>query len=426
MNAPLKNRASSFRTPDQGVLSLQLPAGWPEGSVPVSWWWHGADGVVRHGQVVQLAELPVELRAERVWVWTPAEETMLAQIVLPTRSRARIAQALPYALEDQLLGEPESLHFAYRPLGGGSLVVAVTARARLQAWVDALKAAGLVPMGLCPATLALPWDGLGWSLTPDGSELIVRTGAWSGFTCELPRGAEVPEALAIALREARSGAKVLESLSFYNPPAAVALEHWSTDLQLPVHGLEGEFWAQTPDAAGFSLLQQEFSPADPLRQALRALRPAGVILLVWLVLGFGFNLGAWWHLKHVELAQRREMVELFKRSFPDAHTIVDPALQMARDLDALRSGGGRPVPGDFLPLLARAAPAIQSTAAVHLRSLSYSDSSLTFDLRVADYQTMETLRNALSARGLSAKVMDAASHHGIVDGRIRVKPGSSS
>lgn len=426
MNATLKNRPLSFHTPNQGALSLQLPAGWPEGGVPITWWWRGADGAVRHGQAVQLAELPADLCAGRVWVWTPAEETMLAQIVLPTRSRARIVQALPYALEDQLLGEPESLHFAYRPLGGGSLAVAVTARTRLQAWVDALKVAGLAPVALCPATLALPWDGLGWSLTPDGSELIVRTGEWSGFTCDLARGAAVPEALAIALREARSGAKAPESLSFFNPPPAVDLGQWSTSLQLPVHGQEGDFWAQTPDASGFSLLQQEFSPADPLRQVLQALRPAGIILLVWLVLGFGFNLSAWWHLKRVERAQRREMVVLFKRSFPNAHTIVDPALQMARELDALKSGGGRPVPGDFLPLLARAAPAIQSAAAVHLRSLSYSDSGLTLDLRVADYQTMEALRNALSARGLSAKVMDAASHHGTVDGRIRVKPGSSS
>ncbi|MHB8347811.1 MAG: type II secretion system protein GspL, partial [Acidiferrobacterales bacterium] len=133
----------SFRTPERGMLSLRLPAGWPEDGLPVLWWWRAGDGETRHGQVAQLAELPAELRAAHVWVWTPAAETMLAQITLPTSSRARIAQALPYALEDQLLGEPESLHFAYRVQGGGSLTVGVTARTRLQAWVDALKTSGL-------------------------------------------------------------------------------------------------------------------------------------------------------------------------------------------------------------------------------------------------------------------------------------------
>ena len=426
MNAPVKNGVLSFRTPDRGMLSLRLPAGWPEDGLPVSWWWRAGSGEMRQGEVADLAELPPGLRGAHAWVWTPAAETMLAQVTLPTSSRARIAQALPYALEDQLLGEPESLHFAYRPQGGGSLAVGVTARTRLQTWIDALKAAGLEPAALCPATLALPWDGQGWSLTPEGGELIVRTGAWSGFTCDLPRGGELPEALAIALREARAGAAAPESLLFYNPPEAIDLGRWSDTLQLPVHRLEKEFWAQPPGATGFSLLQREFSHADPMRQVLQALRPAGVILSVWVVLGFGFNLGTWWHLKHVERTQRREMYELFQRSFPNARTIVDPALQMARELGAMQSGSGRPEPGDFLPLLAQAAPAIQSAPAVHLRSLSYSDSSLTFDVRVADYQSMEALRSALAAHGLRAKVMDATSHSGTVDGRIRVKPGASS
>lgn len=423
MNAPLKNHALNFRIQDHGLLSLRLPAGWPESNLAVSWWWRGMDGEMRHGEVSRLDDLPPALRSARVRVWTPAAETMLAQVTLPTRSRARIAQALPYALEDQLLGEPESLHFAYRPQGGGSLAVGVTARARLQAWIGALKEARLEPAILCPATLALPWDGTGWSVTPDGNELIVRTGAWSGFSCDLPPGRDVPEALIIAVREARAGGMAPESLSFYNPPAGTDFGRWSDDLQLPVQGVEEEFWARPSGASGFSLLQNEFSPVDPLRQTLQAVRPAAIVLLLWVVIGFCVNLGTWWHLKHVELAQRHEMYELFRRSFPDAHTIVDPPLQMARELAALQSGSGRPVPGDFLPLLADVAPAMQSVPASHLRGLSYSDSGLTLDLRVADYQTIEALRNALVARGLRAKVLDAASHRGIVDGRIRVKPG---
>ncbi|MHB8428673.1 MAG: type II secretion system protein GspL, partial [Acidiferrobacterales bacterium] len=164
----------------------------------------------------------------------------------------------------------------------------------------------------------------------------------------------------------------------------------------------------------------------PRPPVVRGLRPAGVILLVWMVLGIGFNLSSWRHLKHVERVQRHDMYELFRHSFPNAHTIVDPALQMARELAALQSGSGQPVPGDLLPLLAQAAPALQSIPAAHLRGFSYSGSSLTLELRVSDYQSMEALRSALAARGLSAKVMDAASHHGTVDGRIRVKPGASS
>ncbi|MDA8421318.1 MAG: type II secretion system protein GspL, partial [Pseudomonadota bacterium] len=102
MNAATKDDALGFTVQDRGVLSLRLPAGWPENAQPVSWWWCGAQKDMRHGVVMQLGELPMALRGGRVWVWTPAADTMLAQVTLPTSSRARIAQALPYALEDQL------------------------------------------------------------------------------------------------------------------------------------------------------------------------------------------------------------------------------------------------------------------------------------------------------------------------------------
>ncbi len=414
-----------LRPRDRALLSLRLPLGWPEGGLPVAWWLHEASGAVRRGEVSRLDELSPPPHSTRVRVWTPAAETMLAQVTLPTKSRARIAQALPYALEDQLLGEPDSLHFAYRSLGGGSLAVGVTERARLQAWVDAFKASGLQPTVLCPEVFALPWNDSVWSLTGDGGELIVRTGAWSGFPCDLSQGADVPEALVIAIRGARAGTAAPESLSFYNPPAGIDFGRWSETLGLPVRGMEQDFWAQESDSPELSLLQNEFSPTNPLHQTLGALRPAGVILLAWFLISLGVNIGTWWHLKRVELAQRREMYELFRHSFPDAHVIVDPALQMARQLAALQSGSGQPVPGDFLPLLADAAPAIQSVPGGHLSNLSYSGSSLTIDVRVTDYQAVEALRSALVAHGLRAKVLDATSHRGVVDGRIRVKAEGS-
>jgi len=426
MTAPAKHRTFSFRIAEQGILSLRLPAGWPESGLSVSWWWRGTDATTHHGQVAHLSELPVNTRVGRIYVWTPAAETMLTQATLPTRSRAKIAQALPYALEDQLLGEPESLHFAYRPQADGSLAVAVTARERLESWMKALQAAALAPTALCPATLALPWDGHGWSLAFDGDEAIVRTGLWSGFTSILPPDRNVPEGLILALREARANDSAPQTLSIHNPPSGIDIAHWSAVLELPVHSREGEFWAQRPGAAAFSLLQREFSPVDQLRQTLHVLRPAGVIILVWLALGFVFNVGQWWRLTHVQRAQRQEMLALFKRSFPDARTVVDPALQMERNLAALQSGSGQPGPGDLLRLLVQAAPVIQSNPAVRVRSLQYADASVTFDLSVPDYQAMEALRNALAARGLLAEVVNANSHDGTVDGRIRIKPGAHS
>jgi len=146
------------------TLELLLPRGWPESHGIIHWRLRGDAGVAPHGQVTELNQIPGVGAMTRVHAWTPPSETLLTRVTLPTRSRAKIQQALPYALEDQLLDDPEKLHFAYLRESDGALAVAVTHRARLNAWIDAFKLAGLRPASLCPANLSLPLYPAAWTV----------------------------------------------------------------------------------------------------------------------------------------------------------------------------------------------------------------------------------------------------------------------
>src|SRR5712671_5913314 len=114
-----------------------------------SWRRAVSTGAVRQGSQRGLEGLAP---AEEIIVWTPAAETLLLRASLPTRSAAKIVQALPYALEEQLIEPPERLHFAYTREADGSLAVAVTSRERMDRWLSALAAAGLEPTRLAPVT----------------------------------------------------------------------------------------------------------------------------------------------------------------------------------------------------------------------------------------------------------------------------------
>src|SRR4051812_12757657 len=120
---------------EKSALTLYLPRGWPESEAAVRWWWHDNEDVLHSGQTSGLEELPASMRTGKLHVWTPGTDTLLTTAVLPTSARSKILQALPFALEEQLLGEPESTHYAYRPLGDNHLAVAVTARERLKTWL---------------------------------------------------------------------------------------------------------------------------------------------------------------------------------------------------------------------------------------------------------------------------------------------------
>lgn len=420
----MKTRLPSFKLSESGTLVLRLPRDWPESEAGIAWWWGAGAQAAQHGVVERLSDLPSFTQGARVQVWSPATDTFLARVVLPTRTRAKILQALPFALEDQVLGEPENQSYSYRPQADGSLAVAVSERRRLQAWTGALLAAGRSAANLCPATLKVPYNEGCWSLAVDGAEGILRTGPMAGMACALDAGLAVPLTLSIALREARAGDQAPAGLVIYNPPAGLEATAWSEALQLPVETRVQDYWAENPAAPPpINLLEREFAGSGGDRLPLSKLRPAAIMLAIWMVVGFGFNVWEWWQLRSLHTAQRAEMVALFKDSFPAAKLVGEPAPLMARQLATLQAGSGSPGAGDLLPLLASAAPALQAMPKARLRMLQYSDNSLTLDVTLADFQGMEALKNALIARGLQAEVLSANNREGAVDGRVKLKSG---
>ena len=426
----LANRAHPFGEMLQGLrltglrqgntLELLLPRGWPENPGIIHWRLRGDASAAPHGQVTELNQIPGVAAMTRVHAWTPPSETLLTRVTLPTRSRAKIQQALPYALEDQLIGEPDQLHFAYRVQDDASLAVAITARARLDAWISQLTDAGLRPTSLCPAELALPLPGASWSATFHDDEIWVRTGIASGFVCAASIQTP-PSMLETALREAREKDAAPQSLALMQPPASLDPDTWATQLNLTVQTQKQDFWATHHESTpSLNLLQGDYAPSSQMQAMIPALRPAAIMLAIWLVGSLGFNSWEWWQLKKTHDNLRKEMTALFKRSFPDAQVVVDPALQMQRLIDDLQNKGGKSSGADMLPLLVNIAPVVQASPKLKLRGMQYGDARVTLDVTLPDFQTMETVKNAFTAHGMQVEVVGANSTPAGIEGKIRL------
>jgi general secretion pathway protein L len=429
---------------ETSALTLYLPRGWPESQAAVRWWWRDNEGALHSGQVAGLEELPAQSRVGKLHVWTPGTDTLLTTAVLPTSARSKILQALPFALEEQLLGEPESMHYAYRPLGDNRLAVAVTARERVKTWLEGLAQAGLRPSSLCPVTLAVPLEPSAeepalvadsWSLAFSADEIWLRSGPFSGFAWVAADGR--PSAILLtALQEARAKVQAPKQLNIFNPPSDYDAESWSAALALPVIIQPQDIWECIPRLGSpsppldyprgqfppLNLLQSEFASAGQLRQLGGALRPAGILFSVWLAGSLLFNVGEWWQLSRANKAQHAEMTALFRKSFPDAKVVVDPALQMQRNLAGLQARSGVPTAGDLLPLLARVAPVLQTNPQSQLQAVHYADSAITLDLTLPSFQILDNLKNALNVAGLRVEVLTANSRPAGVEGRLRVAP----
>ena len=402
------------------TLELLLPRGWPESKGPVHWRLREGPGVAPHGQVTELNQIPGVGAMTRVQVWTPSSDSLLTRVTLPTRSRAKIQQALPFALEEQIIGEPEQLHFSYRIQEDNSLAVAVTSRERMQSWLAQLTAAGLRPTGFCPAILALPLDAGSWSVAFHENNIWVRTGTSSGFTCA-SNDSTPPSMLEMALREAHAKQNAPVGLTVIHPPAGFDQGAWAAQLKLPVSIQKQDFWAGYHEShPALNLLQGSFAPSHQIQEMLPVLRPAAVMLAIWLVGSLGFNLWEWWNLKNTHENQRQEMTKVFRQAFPDAQVVVDPALQMQRLLGELQGKSGKSTQADALPLLGSIAPVIQAHPQIKLRSIQYGESRLTVDITLPDFQTMETVKNAFIARGMQVEVVGANSTAAGIEGRLRL------
>ncbi len=420
MPARLLGQVQQIFSAQRGTLELLLPRTWPEAAGSIRWRLYGGPGAITHGEVTELNQIPGLGASTRVQVWTPPSATLLTLATLPTRSRAKIQQALPFALEDQLIGEPNQLHFAYRPLEEDNLAVAVTSRDRTQTWLTHLRAAGLHPTGLCPAELALPFEDNSWTVVFQGDEIWVRTSMALGFSC-MANSQTPPPALEVALREAHDKKNAPQNLIFMRAPTQINIDTWEKKLGIPIQVQKQDFWVSYHEPAPpLNLLQGAFAPSSQAHELLPALRPAAIMLAIWMVGSLAFGGWEWWQLKKSDENTRQEMLSLFRRTFPEAQAVPDPALQMQRALADIQGKSGKSSGNDFLVLLGSVAPVIQASPQVKLRGVQYGDARLTIDITLPDFQTMETVKNAFASRGIKVEVLGANSTTAGIEGRLRL------
>jgi general secretion pathway protein L len=404
-------------------LDVILPPGWPQSHEPVVWRWQRGKDKSQSGEAADLTQIPAAVRSAPTHVWTPATDTVLTTARLPTRARRKILQALPYLLEDRLLGDPETLHFAYRHEADGSLSVAVTARERLDAWLQAFSQAGIRPVSLCPVTLLVPWVLDCWSLSFSGNEMLVRTGAVSGFICS--QSLEQPPPLLLsAIQEATHQAgQAPENLVVFNAPRSFPADAWSAILKLPVRVEPGSLWDKQGDpVAPINLLQGKYGQTGTTLTAWRPFLPALIMLAIWLLGNTVVDTADWWRLRRQHAASVREMTDILLGSFPETKTVLDPPAQMQRSADALLSHGGK---DEFLSLLAKTSGALRA-APGRLRGVRYMDRSLTVEITWPTPTAPDAFRQALEAAGIHAEVLSLTPRAGEVDGRIRLQSASTA
>lgn len=321
---------------------------------------------------------------KRLVLLVPGVDVRLTSVQVPARQAQKVLQAAPYALEDQMAEDVDTLHFAIGPRqADGSHPVAVAARTRMESWLAPLRAHNLKPDAVIPETLCLPAPDAGrWSALAETGRITVRTGAFSGFAC---------------------GADELNTyLQLADPENLIPLRLWVprsmetdfTRLSRPVEllpgyssGLEVLVRHFRPESS-INLMQGLYSQQEDWQRRIAPWRTAGAIAALWAVLALTQNALVSYRLGKELNSQEAQNLARFQSLFPGETRIVNLAVQAEQQWAALRGSTRAPL----FQMLGALAASLSANPGLNLKALQFREGALYLDLTASDLQAYENLR----------------------------------
>jgi general secretion pathway protein L len=351
------------------------------------------------------AEMPA---ADRVDVVVPASRVLFTRVSLPPANAAKTRQLLPFAIEDKLLANPESIHaVAGTREQNGETPVAVVDKTWVNQVMARLLEAKISPQSLVPETTLPPLPADGWSMVWDGVEGFVRTGEMSGLSLDSGDGDGPPLGLTLALDEARIKNTTPKKIVLLSPDNnhLTNFTGWSETLGVPV--IAGGAWSNAhanPQTSDINFLQGDFASKGNISGAMRLAKPLWILAALIAVVHVGATIVDWAMLTQQKKSLQSSMTERFKKAFPEAKVIQDAPLQMSRNLADLRRAAGQTDSSDFLPLMAAFSGVISATPGARTTAMQYEKGRLQVDVALPDAAAAEALRGRLQAAKLSVKL----------------------
>ena len=422
-----------------------------------------AGQLLREGHAV-IAELPA---AERLVLIMAASDVLLTAATVPPLAPARLKLALPNLVEEVLATDAQPCHIAVGPAldalqgkskaasGSRQRLLMVTDRAWLRAVLDAFAEHRHRRRHVLPAQLCLPQQPVAHPAEP-GADSVGHPSAASAAPATLaleaasltsasplfetqgvPAPAELSRYWQLTVRSSEyAGYGLLlgsDALAAWQGLAPAGDWYASKDALAQVappgaHPLDWRVWIEGAQASlrepALDLGQFEFAQGRADRWNLKAWRlPLALAAGLVLVQLIGMNVH-WLLLRQEAQRLAAGQEQTLRSAFPQIPVVIDPPLQMRRQVDQLRLASGRSTPDDFLPLADRFGQAARQLAPDALLALEYRGHTLFATLKPGT--DTNALRSAARQAGLAMEAdnspPDAARANAPAGTRWSIKP----
>jgi general secretion pathway protein L len=401
---------------------------------PVEWIAVDSNGT-RGGSPAQgsMADASAAVADKEVIVLVPATNVLTTTVDLPIRGSARIASALPFALEESLADDIENLHFAAGPRReNGALPVAVVAHETLAGWLDRLREANIEPSLVVPETYGLARIPGTLSLLATGSQVIFNDGNDTEFVME---GVKPSDTLAVAglLEDGSTAADEpatpghllvycdqQNEQRYQHDWNALRHELTSVDVNLLPDGALARMAVTVAAGAGVNLMQGRYGPKTEFRSIFRPWQTAAMLLLGLGIVGLGGKAVETWQLGQEASALKTHFSALYREIRPgNTAEIIDPVGAVS---SLRRSLGGAVATSAFIPGLEQLGSALQQHQGARIEAISYRAGIIDVRLNAPDVATLDSIQRAVSSSGrFDASIQSTDQAGERVNSRIQIR-----
>lgn len=394
-----------------------------------------------------LSAAAIDARDRRVVVLIPSTDVLTTTANIPLKSPSKILQALPFALEEALAEDVESLHFAAGARGDdGEIPVAVINRDTLEKWLDMLAAEGIEAHALVAEIHGLARISGTISMILAEDQVLINDGANTELALQDVSPTEAVAAIGAydlgAGAEddaADEGDEDREDKTTDDAPRhilvyceagteqtyrhdLIALRHdfESLDAKLLPDGVLPRLAVTVAAGAGINLLQGEYGAKTEYGSYFRPWRNAAALFLA-----FGLLAVAGKSLSYVKLSQREselrtQFMEQYRQIVPGAPEVTDP-LNVIDSLRA-RTGGAGGAPPVFLQSLEHLSSALGENDDASLQAISYRAGVVDIRMSAPSVSVLDDVQRLVDEGGaFQAAIQSTDQNDDRVNSRIQIK-----
>jgi len=373
-----------------------------------------------------LSDAAAQSSGRKAVVLVPGTDVLLAEPVLPLKSSGpKLAQVVPFALEEQLAADVEDLHFAVgkRTSRPGTPVAAV-AHARMAEWMAALQTTGLQTDSIYAETALLPVVAGAVAVLIDGKRVYVRREDSPGAVIEVE---PLIEALQLALasgEEAREHVTIFLSEDDYERERELleGLREFTASLQLKLlpDGPLPLLAANISQSSAVNLLQGNYAAKKKLHVSFAPWRYAAVLAVIFVAAHLGMKTWQYLHYKNIESQLDVQIAEAYQQALPGAP--VPPPLEARRQVEQILNQlrGTGPTSG-MLTTRAVLSEAMAQAPNTNIEALSYRDNVMDLRVLAPSVDALDRIRQVAGERGVAAKIESANPRNSKFEGRLQFK-----